>query len=658
MKRIAAVLLILLTSCSFSCPVSAMPPKETKTLICLDREYNFRAREEYLSVCSSSDHSAMIRPDGSLWMFGGNYEGQLGIGDIRYSYNAPIKVMENVEKVKLNDDITIVKKRDGSVWGFGRDIASTPKKLLQNAVDAAADVGALGYITSDGRAYLAPIGGAGRLDIAENAEEIFVEYNELEGQGFSQDSSEGAPAGQAFYYFVIIKHKDGTVCEYAVDENDKVTRRLLAEDVRDVSLNTSTAAYLTIVKKDGTVMYGTARGGLKSVNVPGCKEALASPEGLFVLKDNKTLWNIDKNLQYGEKVKLFSLPQARTAFMIYTNNSIELGSTVRADIDAFNAINRAGIKCYNMPMYDDIYKKTMEIVGNETDKYVQAKLVCQWIVDRITYEFSDHDQSGVEGFRQGTGVCAAYSNLAQIMLSYLDIPIADINGERHAWNIAIIDGVAVFIDLTNADYNPIGYMFDYPALTSAKTMCSNTYRETPYDDWAATEIRGAYDYGIIDEPLNSDMRTPINRLQFCSLVRAVIEQAKGKDIDKLISELGKSSVPVSFKDTTNKDVAALCRLGIINGTSETTFAPKDNLTREQAAKIMRGLAETLGQDVSAPTPRFSDSKKISTWAIPGVSFVAHNGIMKGKTNGFAPLDTLTTQEAIILCFRYFGNVKQ
>ena len=110
-------------------------------------------------------------------------------------------------------------------------------------------------------------------------------------------------------------------------------------------------------------------------------------------------------------------------------------------------------------------------------------------------------------------------------------------------------------------------------------------------DWAATEIRGAYDYGLIDEPLNSDMRTPINRAQFCSLVRAVIEQAKGKKIDKLIGELGKSGVSVSFKDTSNKDVAALCRLGIINGTSNTTFAPKDKLTREQAAKIMRGLAE-------------------------------------------------------------------
>ncbi|MBQ4156783.1 MAG: hypothetical protein IJD86_01380, partial [Clostridia bacterium] len=49
-------------------------------------------------------------------------DGKLGIGEIRNAYNAPVKVLENVERVKANSDGTVALKKDGSAWFFGNTI--------------------------------------------------------------------------------------------------------------------------------------------------------------------------------------------------------------------------------------------------------------------------------------------------------------------------------------------------------------------------------------------------------------------------------------------------------------------------------------------------------------------------------------------------------
>ena len=100
-------------------------------------------------------------------------------------------------------------------------------------------------------------------------------------------------------------------------------------------------------------------------------------------------------------------------------------------------------------VYDDIYAKTMEIISGVDDKYERAKLISQWIGLNVKYKKSNHDQSGVEAFRQGSGVCAAYAHLTEIMFEYAGIPTEYTTGANHAWNICNIDGVTVFVDNTS-----------------------------------------------------------------------------------------------------------------------------------------------------------------------------------------------------------------
>lgn len=104
-------------------------------------------------------------------MFGSNYYGQLGIGDERHSYNAPIKVMENIEKVKTGKDITIAVSKDGSLWGFGKNIGSVPTKLLENVKDASFNAIYISYIDRNGDVYL-KTSDKETFKIAENGEII------------------------------------------------------------------------------------------------------------------------------------------------------------------------------------------------------------------------------------------------------------------------------------------------------------------------------------------------------------------------------------------------------------------------------------------------------------------------------------------------------
>ncbi len=59
------------------------------------------------------------------------------------------------------------------------------------------------------------------------------------------------------------------------------------------------------------------------------------------------------------------------------------------------------------------------------------------------------------------------------------------------------------------------------------------------------------------------------------------------------SLISDNNVKSSFADTDDNEVAFLANSGIINGRSETKFAPNDDITREEAAVILTNTAEFM-----------------------------------------------------------------
>lgn len=60
-------------------------------------------------------HSAAIRTDGSLWMWGANYSGELGDGTTTNRL-APVRVMEDVVACSLGLSHSAAIKKDGTLW--------------------------------------------------------------------------------------------------------------------------------------------------------------------------------------------------------------------------------------------------------------------------------------------------------------------------------------------------------------------------------------------------------------------------------------------------------------------------------------------------------------------------------------------------------------
>ena len=83
--------------------------------------------------------------------------------------------------------------------------------------------------------------------------------------------------------------------------------------------------------------------------------------------------------------------------------------------------------------------------------------------------------------------------------------------------------------------------------------------------------------------------------------------------------------------------------GVVNGTSETTFSPSEEITREQMCVLIVNYAEYADIDLSVEEPKdteFTDADSISEWAAEAVESCAKAGIINGTGDGtFNPLGT-------------------
>ncbi|MCL1809985.1 MAG: stalk domain-containing protein [Clostridiales bacterium] len=72
------------------------------------------------TVSGRESHSLAVKTDGSLWTWGDNTSGQLGDGTAFSSY-APVKIMDGVVAVSAGGAHSLAIKADGSLWAWGNN---------------------------------------------------------------------------------------------------------------------------------------------------------------------------------------------------------------------------------------------------------------------------------------------------------------------------------------------------------------------------------------------------------------------------------------------------------------------------------------------------------------------------------------------------------
>ena len=93
-------------------------------------------------------------------------------------------------------------------------------------------------------------------------------------------------------------------------------------------------------------------------------------------------------------------------------------------------------------------------------------------------------------------------------------------------------------------------------------------------------------------------------------------------------------------------VASAVKRGLVNGIGENQFGATMNITREDAAVIIYRIVKDK-TDISAPT--FEDASEISSYAKDAVGTLYANGIVNGMTETqFAPKMLLTRAQTAVL----------
>ena len=91
--------------------------------------------------------------------------------------------------------------------------------------------------------------------------------------------------------------------------------------------------------------------------------------------------------------------------------------------------------------------------------------------------------------------------------------------------------------------------------------------------------------------------------------------------------------------------------GVINGYPDNTFKPNEPITREQAAKIISNYKK-IEDDNYDKLNKYKDATNVSTWAKNSVEGVLEQGYMNGYSdNTFRPKNNITRAEAVVTLSR-------
>lgn len=182
--------------------------------------------------------------------------------------------------------------------------------------------------------------------------------------------------------------------------------------------------------------------------------------------------------------------------------------------------------------------------------------------------------------------------------------------------------------------------------------------------WALAEVREAEYRRLVPPALQSEYTKTVTRKEFCILAVTLIEQTRQMTIDAYLSQRGLTRPAQSpFTDigaldtAAQDDILAAYALGVVAGTSPTTFDPAKPITREQAAKMLTAAARALDQQTDAALPAFADGARIAGWAKPFIGYVVDAKVMGGVGgNRFDPAGGYQRQQAYVTMVRLYRKV--
>ena len=173
-------------------------------------------------------------------------------------------------------------------------------------------------------------------------------------------------------------------------------------------------------------------------------------------------------------------------------------------------------------------------------------------------------------------------------------------------------------------------------------------------NWAEEELNKAEQKSLIPEILNgNDFTNNITRQEFAHIIIRLYEALTNQKVNNVVEN--------PFVDTNDSEVLKAYSLGITNGTSATTYAPNNLITREEMSTMITRAANKAGisSNIKTIDSRFADDSDMHDWGRNAIYFMSQNDIIKGVGNNkFDVKGNATKEQAVIIISRFvdkFGN---
>ena len=198
----------------------------------------------------------------------------------------------------------------------------------------------------------------------------------------------------------------------------------------------------------------------------------------------------------------------------------------------------------------------------------------------------------------------------------------------------------------------------YALMVNEKVSEKVTFTDT-VDHWAQSDIEAMAALNVVKGGPDGLFRpnSNITRAEFSAMLVRLLgidPQQQGE---------------LKFTDVTNDKwynsvVSAAYSNGLIQGYSESSFGPEDNITREQLATMVtrayayKGGAQPDNVLAESELTMFADSSDISAWAVNSTAMAVDKKLINGYPDGrFKPSASATRAEAVVMLQRLLNVLK-
>ena len=181
--------------------------------------------------------------------------------------------------------------------------------------------------------------------------------------------------------------------------------------------------------------------------------------------------------------------------------------------------------------------------------------------------------------------------------------------------------------------------------------------------WYYNEVNKAAELGLMNGYAETDLFGPNDTITRAQVAQVLFNMAGGRaDTDLPEGSYNEIYGYASFDDVNGKmwygkAIAWAKAAGIVTGYGDGTFAPENNITREEFATMLARYAQKYGNYTAGSAADFAaygDASAVDSWAAEYVAWAVKGGYMGKNTNVLTPLANMTRAEAAAMVVRYAG----